>query len=408
MTTFARTSTTLIAGLLLAAPAQAEFVKDSEFTLHLRGYYFDRERPTSESEALAGGGWLGYRSGWLSDLLRVGAVAYTSQPIYAPDDKDGTLLLKPGQEGYTVLGQAYVALKFKEQTFTALRQLVDQPEVNQRDIRMTPNTFQGYTLGGKLGGVGYYVGYLDKMKAINDDEFLDMAASAGVNSVGSKAMFLGGVEFKPMDSLGLRLSTFDVSSILRSTYVDAAWRTPLAKDLELRLTGQYMFQSSGSTALTGTDFDTHAAGLKADLQRGPATFTLAYTQTGKGQNYQTPYGSWAGYTFMIVEAFNRAGETAGLIGGTYDFKANVPGLVLNVAAVFGSDAINSATGAAASDKTEYDATLDYRFSAEGWPAWLKPLWLRGRYARVEETSPGGGTGVTTDLRVIANYEWIFK
>ncbi|HEX9184598.1 MAG TPA: OprD family outer membrane porin [Burkholderiales bacterium] len=383
--------------------------KESEVTVHLRSYYLERDRPAPSSDlgAWALGGWLGYQSGWVADFLRVGAVGYTSQPLWGPDDKDGTLLLAPGQEGYTVLGQAYVALRMRQHVFTAFRQLVNEPEVNPRDIRMTPNTFQGYTLGGKLGEVGYYAGYLDKMKAINSDEFRDMAASAGVTAIGAEAMWLGGLQYKPLDSLGLRLSSYYVSSILASTFMDAAWRTPLSKEVELRLAGQYMFQSSNGSALTGAEFDTRAMGMKADVQRGPATFTMAYTAIGSGQSYQTPYGSWAGYTFMIVESFNRANEKTWLIGGTYDFKNNVPGLALNVAAVFGGDAIIPTTGAPASDKTEYDATLDYRFGDERWPDWLKPLWLRMRIARVEEES-AGSTGVTTDFRLIANYEWVFK
>jgi hypothetical protein len=72
--------------------------------------------------------------------------------------------------------------------------------------------------------------------------------------------------------------------------------------------------------------------------------------------------------------------------------------------VYGSDAIVAATGAPSTDKTEYDATLDYRFTAEKWPAWAKPLWLRFRYAFVDESTVGN----THDLRVIANWEWVFK
>lgn len=383
--------------------------KESEVTVHLRSYYLNRDRPapTSDLEAWALGGWVGYQSGWIADFLRVGAVAYTSQPLYAPDDKDGTSLLAPGQEGYTALGQAYIALRMRDQTLTALRQLVDQPEVNPKDTRMTPQTFNGYTLGGKIGSVSYYGGYLDKMKAQNSEDFRDMAASAGVTNVGSQAMWMGGISFKPVDSLALRLSTYDVSSVLGSTYMDAIWDTAVSQDMKLKLSGQYMFQSSNGTALTGTSFDTNVLGLKADLQRGPATFSAFYTKTDTGQNYQTPYGGWAGYTYMIVTDFNRAGETAWAIGGNYDFKASAPGLALTVYAVYGGDAINAATGTAASDKTEYDFTLDYRFAAADWADWLKPLWLRGRFARVEEKS-AGGTGVTNDFRLIANYEVVFK
>ncbi len=45
-------------------------------------------------------------------------MGYTSQPLWAPEDRDGTLLLMTGQEGYSVLGQAYAALKFEDQVLT--------------------------------------------------------------------------------------------------------------------------------------------------------------------------------------------------------------------------------------------------------------------------------------------------
>ena len=53
----------------------------------------------SVNEAWAIGGWLEYRSGWLWDTFAMGAVGYTSQPLYAPDDKDGTQLLAPDRKG---------------------------------------------------------------------------------------------------------------------------------------------------------------------------------------------------------------------------------------------------------------------------------------------------------------------
>ena len=84
------------------------FIRDTDLNLHFRTFYFDRINPDdSVNEAWAIGGWLEYRSGWLWDTFAMGAVGYTSQPLYAPDDKDGTTLLAPGQEGITVLGQAY-------------------------------------------------------------------------------------------------------------------------------------------------------------------------------------------------------------------------------------------------------------------------------------------------------------
>ena len=55
---------------------------DSEVILHFRTYYFDRLNPGDVTNAAwAAGGWVGYRSGWIGDVLRFGAVAFTSQKL---------------------------------------------------------------------------------------------------------------------------------------------------------------------------------------------------------------------------------------------------------------------------------------------------------------------------------------
>jgi hypothetical protein len=97
-----------IPGLQVSMEKLPAFVRDTDLNLHFRTFYFDRINPDdSVNEAWAIGGWLEYRSGWLWDTLAMGAVGYTSQPLYAPNDKDGTTLLAAGQGGITVLGQAY-------------------------------------------------------------------------------------------------------------------------------------------------------------------------------------------------------------------------------------------------------------------------------------------------------------
>src|SRR5882672_4594149 len=154
-------ATVLLAAALLAvsqpAPVRAQglgeelkrfMYDDATLTFHVRSYYFDRTNPSPPNNvAWAGGGWVGYETGWFFDAVRFGIVGYTSQPLSAPPGTDGTLLLAPGQLGYTVLGQAYGKLKLWGQEFTGYRQLINQPEVNPQDNRMTPNTFEAYTLG---------------------------------------------------------------------------------------------------------------------------------------------------------------------------------------------------------------------------------------------------------------------
>ena len=95
--------------------------------LRLRNYYSDRIREElDDSRAWAQGGWLGYETAWWRDHLRVGAKVFTSQKLSGPDDKDGTLLLKPGQESFTVLGEAYLeAQPIKDVSVKLYRQSMD-------------------------------------------------------------------------------------------------------------------------------------------------------------------------------------------------------------------------------------------------------------------------------------------
>lgn len=54
---------------------------DAVATLHVRSFYFDKTNPQwPNNVAWAGGGWVGYESGWLYDTLQAGAVGYTTSP----------------------------------------------------------------------------------------------------------------------------------------------------------------------------------------------------------------------------------------------------------------------------------------------------------------------------------------
>src|SRR5262245_35707222 len=91
------------------------FLRDADLTHHLRTYHLNRTKPDdSVNEALAFGGWIGIKSGWLLDTFAMGATLYGSAPLYAPDDRDGTTLLKTGQKGYYAPGEAWGALRYKD------------------------------------------------------------------------------------------------------------------------------------------------------------------------------------------------------------------------------------------------------------------------------------------------------
>ena len=158
---------------------------------------------TATLEAGSIGGALRYRSGWLLDRLQIGATFFTSQKLYGPNDRDGTLLLLPRQRSYNVVGESFVRLRAAGNELTAYRHRFDVPYVNGNDNRMTPNTFEGLTLIGRHERVGYAVGHLLQIKRRNDDHFVSFSESAGVPGASSNGLSFAGVRIKPLENLSL-------------------------------------------------------------------------------------------------------------------------------------------------------------------------------------------------------------
>lgn len=383
---------------------------DATATIHVRSYFLDRinARPPNNA-AWAGGGWVGYQSGWLLDSLRVGAVGYTSQPLWAPANTGGTLLLLPGQYGYWVLGQAYASLRFYDQAFTAYRQLIDELEVNPHDNRMTPATFEAYAMRGAVGPLTYFAGYIASIKKRDSTVFVNMAAAAGAPAnVTAAGMWLGSLRYAVSDGLKLRTSIYNVPNVLTSSYSDGEWLTPLFDGFKLKLAANFMVQgSNGANQLTGQAFSTFSTGARSDFIWGPATLAFAYTQTGSAAAYRAPYGLWMGYTRQLTFDFDRAGERAFKVEALFDFaRLGLQGLALGANVTIGNGAINAATGAPLANNTEYNFDLQYRLTADYWPDWLRSLSLRGQAGRTDQAMNGVTTTVT-QYRAILNYEWTF-
>jgi hypothetical protein len=383
------------------------FLRDTDLKIHFRTYYFNRTNPNgTENEAWAFGGWLAYRSGWLFDMFGVGATFYGSAPLYAPDDKDGTTLLKTGQEGYYVLGEAYAALRYQDYVLAkGYRQEVTQGYINREDNRMTPNTFEGLTVGGKVGPVEYLGGYLWKMKARNDDDFISMAEQAGAPAGNDDGVAMFGVRVKPMPGLQLELNEQYGINTFNTVWALAEYTHTLAPDLKLFLGGQFTDQRAvGDKLLTNAsvqDWDVQNVSLKAALTWKEVTFSIGGQVTGSGNTVQAPWGSYPGYWSMIQEDFDRANEKAVAVGVAYDFsKALTPGLSAFANIVWGWDAIDPKTRASAPDQTEYDLTVDYRPPFK-FPAFLQGMWLRVRGAILDQEN---ANELGWQVRLILNWE----
>jgi hypothetical protein len=386
------------------------FVREAAFTAHFRSFWLDRTTPFPPGPAGgAAGGWLGYRSGWLFDAVQAGATMYTSMKVWTPEGANRSLLFAPGPESYAIFGEAYLSVKAGAHVVTAYRQRIDEPEVNLRDIRMTPNTFEAYGVRGALGPLSYYAAYVDRIKPVNGDRFIDVAQQAGAPLGVNSGLWLGTLRYAPNESLTARLSSYYGADLLASTYGDVAWTGRLGNGVSVQPGAQAMRQESvGADFMPGAPFRAWSAGARGSVTFGGATLGLAFTTMGDEGAYRTPYGAWAGYTSMLLKDFNRAGERAIFLSMAYDFAAvGVKGLSVTNWLVFGAGARDAATGAPLSDNTEFDLTVDYRFTDVRWPEALRPFWIRARTAQLWERL-GGVDARTYDYRLVLNYGRTFS
>src|SRR6266513_2566722 len=375
-------------------------LKDTKFEFNLRSFYFDRsDFNRSEKQAWAIGGWVGMKTGYFLDHIAFGATLYTSNPIYAPDDRDGTTLLAPGQNGYTVLGEFYAELRIvKDVGITVGAKGYDTPFINRNDTRMTPNTFEAIVLQGRTklgtsssddagtptdGGIGL-------SKERNDSEFVSMAQDAGAD-VQHGVWSAGALYEKGKFNIGA--IEYYCDDVINIAYAESKLEVPLADDWKLKFAGQYVDQGSvGENLLQGHSFSGHQFGAKVELPIRNALFTAAFTHAWGNTTMQNPWSGYPGYTSVQVQDFDRAGESAFLLRAGYDFPL-VDGLSAYALAVFGTDP----------DQAGQFRQNEFDFNLQWGPkkGVLEGLSLRLRYAVVQQF--GGDVDNLTDFRAICNY-----
>jgi len=422
----------LIAGVAAASGASAQtigradpFLRDAVAGLNARTFYMDVEdnsKPpaTTRKEAWAIGGKLFGRTGYWRDTVQLGASYYLSAPLYAPADKDGTLLLAPGQHTISVLGELYARLKYETSTLTLGRQEIDlnsqRPAgvrsnrsdlayVGRLDSRMVPVTYEAALFtarsgpGGGDGDALYHLGWIDKAKPRNSDEFSHVGSAIGAAGSDS-GMWMTGVQYAPMKDFWVQGWYHVVSDVIRIGYLDADYVMRLAGKSHLRLAAHYTDQrSDGSNAFAGQSFSTRNA--QAYAEYGAAWLTLygAYSRTGSGADIRLPFSSGPIYTQQVTRTFVRAHESAWQAGIGADLGASVPGLSGWFDVTSGTGALNAASGARLADEIEYDVGAVYTLKKKG--SFFDALHARVRYGWVTDQTRVGDKH-STDLRIDVN------
>jgi len=371
------------------------FFSDSKLYLRYRTYYFRRDRTNRlVSEAWAMGGSLYYHSGWLKERFAVELETFTSQPVNASDSRDGTLLLRPGQKGYTVLGVANAKLRHGDFTLTGFRQKLDLPYLNQQDNRMTPNTFEAVKFAKERGSLRFSAGYAWRFKGRNDDDFDPLSNRAGVSQ--DRGAAFADVLWSPGEALHAGVSAFVVPDLLATAYAETHYSMPLTDAVDFRIDAQFTHQQSvGDELIAGSSFETWNLGLRGAASWLGAVARLAFAVTDDDRRIENFYGSNPTYISLMQRSYTRAGEKAALISLSYDLsRLGVEDLsaVANFAQGW-----NGKVAGERRDSRELDVTVDYRIGRGS----LKSLWLRLRGSWHHDQ---GTPKTATDFRVILRYE----
>jgi hypothetical protein len=351
---------TLAAGWVNAADDPSRKPGIGNFDLNIRSYYLERSSSVaSPQESLALGGSLDYRTPWWHNLM-VGVTVFTSQGlICTATDKGGTGILGPEQNGYTALGIAYLKGRVSKTEMTVFRQELDTPFINPHDCRMTPNTFEAYTITSRdLPFLTLIVSQVTKIKPWTNTSFESMAAAAGFSGT-NEPVTMAGVVFEPAKNYQLNLWEYYCHNLMNIIYARG--------DGEWKYSDNLAFVTS-----------------------------LACTSTSSNHDILNPWAGYPGFTTMIVKDNNRAGENTWLDGLAYDFSfVGINGL--SAFSNFSNSSTPQTGPQAAPGQSEFDFTVDYRFQK-----FLDGLWIRLRTAFITQDKALGGQDMQ-DYRVICNY-----
>lgn len=221
--------------------------------VNFRTFYYGQQNATDafnkdkEKISWALGGSAQLKSGKVLDVFNIGSEFFTSQKLYGPEDKGGARILENNQESYSVMGVLNPQFNYEENTLTLYRQRLDLPYVNSQDNRMTPNTFENYAYAfvgeGDEPPFQMAVGYLNKMKKRNSEDFVYMSEAAGVTGH-DRGMPWIGARIRPFKDLKVAAINYTGLDYLNIFYSDAEYATKVSKDWALNLLRSFLHRTA--------------------------------------------------------------------------------------------------------------------------------------------------------------------
>jgi len=351
------------------------------------------------------GGYFGFESG-LFYHFSVGATVYTSQPIFHnPFDEGGLQLLKDDQDGYTVLGEAFVKWEYEQSIVKVGRQLLsDYGFLSDNDIRMTPYTYEAAILenrdlenivlrGAYVHGVKTfvstsYVDFVNASKVLVKDETVGRNPLRGDynpahydegNYIGPrKDLYLASAVYKN-NKINFEFWNYYSSDFVNFIYATGSYDFQIG-DISNNLAAQLIKQDDVGAHVAGS-IDTYVYGAMLTTVYDHFTFIYAFNKTKYDENSLdggTIIDMWGAnilYSGLMYNGSDQGGTTSNAISIKYDFSSY--GLTMQLfAGKF--DLPNKLTDIFADqDNSEYDLIVKYT------PRWNKKLQFKIEAAYID-------------------------
>ena len=353
-------------------------------------------------------------------------------------------LLGPDNSDYSILGEAYMQVQYKNTLFKGGRQKLNTPLAGGDDVRMIPNFFEAYLLantdiedttlvlahvtkfaqgtfgraygGGILAATGGYSAVDDKDQV---GQFVDMGKYAvGKETVG---VTVASATYTGIENLKVQLWDYYAHDILNAVYGEASfsWNCLLTDKVKPFAAAQFIKEDNvGDNLLSGLggdgEIDSLYYGLKFGAKVENFTAYVAYSKTTDndlGDNSYShaiisPWGAMPAYTQgMVTRHVFLAGTEAIKVAASYNFKKFGPNL--KTVLYYAQYSMEEFNGYTEGDTDESGFDIIYN------DAIIKNLQLRfrGNFSNdfyVKDTSDDAtlnGTVGWSEYRFIANYSF---
>lgn len=388
-----------------APPATVgEALAGGQLDLRLRLYSMDRLFegdhvlvPRSRNKAVAAGGWATYQTRpWHGWSVSLGGSA--SFPIAGDVENDGTTLLAPGQESYSVVHQAFVQLDLGSTSLRAYRQALDTPLVTSLDNRMTPIMFEAYTAQGQTtSSLSWMASHVTRVKGRNSTEFVPMSEGGGLG--GDEAVSLVGATYKPIPALTIQLWDYYCHNLMNAPYLQVDYTASLGRGWALKPSFQALWEESVGDELYD-EISTGFAAVRLAAAKNGLDLHVSLSRTAAGGQVLYPWSQNPDFTATVEEDQNLPAERAWAWGLAWDLgPIGVPGLLVMLDRTK-AYALEPKLGMSQKDQYEYQAIVDYRFRGRltGFKVRLFGAWVES------SLSSGSIYGQDyRDLRAILSY-----